>query len=187
MKHRYFWKILKVFRLFRNIRSLIKKIHKHIKFTICVNDFESIVFNVKRKMRQEDSLLCLLFNIVIKSLTGRLFQSIAITKFIALSKMMFKKIFYADDTAVYLNNFREWNIILKIYDLYNKAFEIKLNKSKTIIVTTDLIALSSLYFKNIKIESKTLVIYFDISIKVDIDYFQLWHKILQNFHTIIRN
>ena len=187
MKHRYLWKILKVFKLFCCIKNLIKKIHGHVKFTICINNFKSIVLDIKRGVKQRDSFSCLFFNIIIESLTRRLFQFIVITKSIALNKIMFKKKLYADDTAVYLNDFREWNIILRIYDLYNKAFGVRLNKSKTIIMTAGLITLSSFYFKDIKVEWRTLVTYFDIFIKVNIDYFQLWHKILQDFHTIIRN
>ena len=74
---------------------------------ICINDFKLIVFDIKREMRQEDSFSCLLFNMIIKSLTRRLFQSVIITEFITLNEMMFKKEFYADDTTVYLNNLRK--------------------------------------------------------------------------------
>ena len=138
-------------------------------------------------MRQEDSLSCLLFNMTIESLARPLFQSVVITGFTALNGMMSKKKLYADDTAVYLSDFREWNTVLKIYDLYSRASGAKLNKSKTIIMATGLIALLPFYFKDIKVEWRTPVTYLDIFIKVDIDYFQLWHKILQDFHTIIRN
>lgn len=127
---------MKKIKINSNIITAIQDCYATARLTVFINKYISVNFDIQKDVRQSDSLLCILYNITIKSLALKIMQDNKILDFINTTNKSHKVNMYVDDIAVYLTSLKQWKYFKKCYKFFHDVCEMNLNEAKCEIITT---------------------------------------------------
>ena len=182
--HGYLWGCLKKFGVPPALISSIKGCYAAAQSTVSVNKFISKPFKIERGVRQGDPLSCILYNVAIEPLARQLINEPKLPGFIDQKGTAHKVSMYADDTAVYLTELKQWKVLKRCFKLYEKASDAKLNEGKCDIVTAGVTSIPP-NVGSIKVTLGTPVRYLGIPIGSKLNQSELWAKLLTKIEVII--
>ena len=113
----------------------VKELYKSAWTTVAINGEMSFLYQVKREVRQGDSLSCFLFDIGIEALACLIRNAEDIQGYnIPGTKEKLAINLFADDTVLYLNEKDRYDDMTKLLDKWCKVSGAKFNKEKTEII-----------------------------------------------------
>jgi hypothetical protein len=184
VNHKYLWNCLRKIDVLLIIIKTIQKCYDEARFRMFVNKFLSENFKIEREVRQKDSLFCILYNVIIESLTLHIIKNSELSDFKNETKHVHKISMYADDIAMYFTFLRQWKAFKRSFELYKSVCEFNLNEFKCEIITIEVKSA----FENlriIKIIDRILSKYLNISIDNKLKNKKIWLKLLKKIKRII--
>ena len=185
INHEFLWTALKRFDISTRFIFWIKFLYVDVKITVYINDHQSRRMTIECEVKQNDSLNCFLFVIVIEILTCYILQDTRISR-IATESLTVKLTMFVDDITIILRNQEEINALIEILKLYERTSKTKMNWHKSFLLLID--QTSQIIIDEMKYVSFEKF-YEHLSISMNTDTIKqmkiFWKNMLQKFKNIV--
>ena len=182
--HGYLWGCLKRLGVPKALITAIQGCYLTARSTVSVNRFISDPFEIQRGVRQGDPLSCILYNVAIEPLAKYLLNEPRLPGYVDQNGKSHKISMYADDTAVYLTDLKQWKVLRRKFRRYEKATGAALNEPKCVIVAAGVESVPD-RIGPIRVTLGVPTKYLGIPIGSKIDQQELWHELLIKIERII--
>ena len=156
--HEWMFKTLERLGVGNNILQWIKSLYSNAKSSCRVNGFHSQLIDLKRGVRQGDALSCALYIITLIPFILSIAKSEKIKGIKCKGGICVSVLAYADDTTVLLDPDADVTELLRIFSVFSRASNAKINMQKTFSIAVNNAAPLEGGFQNLEEGESTVIL-----------------------------
>lgn len=184
--HSFLWRILRRVGIPPIIIRAIQNCYVGATSTVSVNGHMSSPIDILGGVRQGDPLSCPLFNMVIETLALAVLNCPELPGVVDSQGDVHKVSMFADDTSIVLTELEQWKAFDRVYKLYARASNAKLNGPKSDAVAAGEHDNKISHLGTIKATYIGSIKYLGVPVGNNVDYKPFWKSVEDNLMGVIR-